>query len=207
MITAVQRRAAFFIPVKMNICIFAASSSKTDGIYLDAASQLGEMLASEGHNIVYGGGGIGLMGAVADAALKKGAKITGVIPSFMHDNGWGHPGLDDLVITEDMGSRKKEMFTLADAVIALPGGIGTLEELTEAITMKQLGLFRGPLIMLNTASFYNPFVNFLENIADLGFMRLAHKKIWTVAATPDEAIRALNKYIDWHDDPVSIARI
>ncbi|HCC70912.1 MAG TPA: TIGR00730 family Rossman fold protein [Bacteroidales bacterium] len=191
----------------MNICIFAASSSKIDKVYLDAASRLGEIIASEGHNIVYGGGDIGLMGALADAALKKGSKITGVIPSFMHENGWEHNGIDDIIITEDMGSRKKKMFEMSDAIIALPGGIGTIEELTEAIALKQLDLFRGALVILNTEEFYSPFIRFLEDIIDKGFMRNVHKRIWTVADNPAKAMEAIRKYRDWHDDPVSIARI
>ena len=148
----------------MNICVFAASSSKIDKVYKVDAVRLGELIASEGHNIIYGGGGIGLMGALADSAMRKGAKITGVIPSFMKDNGWGHEGIDEVILTEDMGSRKKKMFEMSDAVIALPGGIGTLEELTEAITMKQLGLFRGALVILNTQSFYDPLIAFLESV-------------------------------------------
>lgn len=191
----------------MNICVFAASSSKIDKVYIDDATRLGELIASEGHDIIYGGGGIGLMGALADAAMRKGAKITGVIPSFMRDNGWGHEGIDEIIITEDMGSRKKKMFEMSDSVIALPGGIGTLEELTEAITMKQLGLFRGALVILNTGSFYDNFITFLESVIGKGFMRKVHKQIWTVVKTPDEAIQAINKYKDWCDDPASIARI
>ena len=197
----------FFIVNIMNICVFAASSSKIDKAYLDDASRLGVLIAAEGHNIIYGGGGIGLMGALADAAMKNGAKITGVIPSFMRDNGWGHEGIDEIIITEDMGSRKKRMFEMSDAVIALPGGIGTLEELTEAITMKQLGLFRGALVILNTKSFYDHFITFLESVIGKGFMRNVHKQIWKVVKTPDEAIEAISNYRDWYDDPVSIARI
>jgi len=191
----------------MNICVFAASSSKIDKVYINAASRLGELIASMGHDIVFGGGGIGLMGAMADAAMNKGGKITGVIPSFMHDNGWGHGGIDALVITEDMASRKKKMFEMSDAVIALPGGIGTIEELTEAITMKQLGLFKGPLVILNTESFYSPLISFLEGIIEKNFMRKVHKNIWTVVGTPEQAMKAIGEYNDWHDDPASIARI
>lgn len=191
----------------MNICVFAASSSKVDKMYLDDAYHMGELIASSGHNIIYGGGEIGLMGALADAAMKKGAKITGVIPSFMRDHGWGHEDIDEIIITEDMGSRKKTMFELSDAVIALPGGIGTLEELTEAITMKQLGLFRGALIILNTGSFYDDFISFLESVIEKSFMRPIHKQIWTVAETPDQAMEAIKNYKDWYDDPASIARI
>lgn len=191
----------------MNICVFAASSSKTNNVYVNDARLLGKLLAKNGHRIIYGGGGIGLMGAMADEALKGGAKITGVIPEFMHHNGWGHNDIDELIITPDMDSRKKRMFELADAVIALPGGIGTLEELTEAITMKQLGLFKGALVILNTNSFYDGFLTFLESLIVKSFMRSLHAGIWKVAKDPDEAIRAISDYRDWFDDPVSIARI
>jgi len=207
MITGRSFKNGFFIVNIMNICVFAASSSKIERVYLDDAARLGVLIASEGHNIIYGGGGIGLMGALADAAMKNGAKITGVIPSFMRDNGWGHEGIDETIITQDMGSRKKKMFEMSDAVIALPGGIGTLEELTEAITMKQLGLFRGALVILNTGSFYDHLITFLESVILKGFMRKVHKQIWVVVKTPDEAIEAIRNYKDWCDDPVSIARI
>ena len=191
----------------MNIGVFAASSSKIEKIYIDAAERLGDLIASEGHNIVYGGGGIGLMGAMADKALKKGAKITGVIPSFMQENGWGHNKIDELIVTEDMGSRKKKMFELSDAIIALPGGIGTLEELTEAITMKQLGLFKGALVIINTSGFYEDLIFFLQGLIRKGFMHKAHRGIWEIASTPEEALDAIRNYNDWYDDPVSIARL
>ncbi|HKL66494.1 MAG TPA: TIGR00730 family Rossman fold protein [Bacteroidales bacterium] len=191
----------------MNICVFAASSSKTDTDYVNDARRLGELLAGAGHNIIYGGGGIGLMGAMADAAMKGGAKVTGVIPEFMHDNGWGHKDIDELILTADMGSRKKKMFELSDALVALPGGIGTLEELTEAITMKQLGLYKGALVILNTNSFYDGFLNFLESLINLSFMRSLHAGIWKVASGPEEVIEAIKEYRDWFDDPASIARI
>src|SRR5512133_3539912 len=108
----------------MNVCVFAASSSRIDNIYSDAASELGALLAGSGMNILYGGGGIGLMGKLADAALEKGGIVTGVIPEFMKAEGWGHPGVTKMIVTIDMGERKKWMFDRADAVVALPGGIG-----------------------------------------------------------------------------------
>lgn len=197
----------FFIVLKMNICVFAASSSKTDTVYVNDARRLGKLLAEAGHNIIYGGGDIGLMGAMADAALEGGAKVTGVIPGFMHDNGWGHKGISELIITADMGSRKKKMFELSDAVVALPGGIGTLEELTEAITLKQLGLYKGALVLLNTNSFYDGFLSFLESLINLSFMRSLHAGIWKVVSGPEEIIEAIKEYRDWFDDPASIARI
>ena len=102
------------------------------------------------------------MGRLADAVLKGEGEITGVIPSFMMDEGWDHPDVKNMIITGDMGERKKQMFAIADAVVALPGGLGTLEELTEAMTLKQLGLFQGPIIILNTMNFYKSFIEFLD---------------------------------------------
>ncbi len=196
-----------FYSYYMNIGVFAASSSLIDKVYLESAAQLGIIIASEGHRIVYGGGTVGLMGAMADAALSKGSKVTGVIPEFMHKNGWGHKGIDELIVTHDMSTRKKKIFEISDAIIALPGGIGTLEELTEAITMKQLGLFRGALVILNIDSFYEHFIEFIDSIIEKRFMREIHKKIWSVVSTPREALDVLKDYTDWHDDPLKIARI
>lgn len=191
----------------MRVCVFAASSSRIDGEYSRIASELGSLLAGSEMEAVYGGGGIGLMGRLADAVLEKGGKITGVIPRFMQDEGWGHQGVAAMIVTKDMGERKKKMFELSDAVIALPGGIGTMEELTEAITLKQLGLFRGPIIILNTLGYYNHFIEFLDHMIKSHFMRLEHKGIWEVVATPAEAIEAIRKYNGWVDDPRSIAKI
>ncbi|MFN8239672.1 MAG: TIGR00730 family Rossman fold protein [Bacteroidales bacterium] len=189
------------------ICIFAASSSRIDGAYSEAASLLGRLIAGEGFGVVYGGGGIGLMGKLADAVLESNGNITGVIPAFMVSEGWGHPGLASMVVTTDMGERKKTMLERSDAVIALPGGIGTLEELTEAITLKQLGLFKGPIIILNTLGYYDPFIELLDHMVKGHFMRLEHKGIWEVVETPGEAIAAIKKYEGWIDDPRQIARI
>jgi uncharacterized protein (TIGR00730 family) len=191
----------------MNVCVFAASSSRIDAIYSSAASELGALIAESGMNILYGGGGIGLMGKLADAALKKGGKITGVIPGFMKAEGWGHPGVTEMIVTADMGERKKWMFDRADAVVALPGGIGTLEELTEAITLKQLGLYKGPIVILNISDFYKPLLEFLDQLIQGGFLRLEHKDIWQIATTPGDVLKALAGYKGWMEDPRSIARI
>jgi uncharacterized protein (TIGR00730 family) len=191
----------------MNICVFAASSSRIDGIYSNAATELGTLLAESGMNIIYGGGGIGLMGKLADAALEKGGSVTGVIPEFMRREGWGHERLSEMIVTSDMGERKKWLFDRADAVVALPGGIGTLEELTEAITLKQLGLYKGPIIILNTAYFYRSLLNFLDQLIEGRFLRLEHKDIWQVVNSPSEVIKALASYKGWLEDPRSIARI
>jgi uncharacterized protein (TIGR00730 family) len=191
----------------MRVCVFAASSSRIDKEYSEVASRLGSLLAENNMDVVFGGGGIGLMGKVADAVLGRGAKITGVIPGFMKDEGWGHSGVKEMIVTPDMGERKKRMFSDSDAVIALPGGIGTTEELTEAITLKQLGLYSGPVIIMNTLGYYDHFIEFLDHMIRNNFMRLEHKGIWEVVDTPEEAIDALINYRGWIEDPRSIAKI
>ncbi len=191
----------------MKVCVFASSSNRIDGEYSLAASRLGTLLAGAGIEVVYGGGGIGLMGKLADAVLESGGKITGVIPGFMKDEGWDHPGVTDMIVTNDMGDRKKKMFSVSQAVIALPGGIGTLEELTEAITLKQLGIYKGPVVILNTMGYYRQFVEFLDHMISGHFLKLEHKEIWKVVNTPEEVIEYLHSYEGWIEDPRSIARI
>lgn len=191
----------------MTVCVFASSSSRIDIKYVKAAAELGTLFARSEVTVIYGGGGIGLMGALADAVIENGGSITGVIPSFMNDEGWGHPFVNDMIITSDMGERKKNMFAKADAVVALPGGIGTLEELTEAITLKQLGLFRGPVVILNTLNFYKSLIDFLENMVSGNFLRSEHKDMWVIADTPEDVLNALSNDKGWIDDPRKIAKI
>ncbi len=191
----------------MTVCIFASSSSRINNEYAIAASELGALLAKAGMGVVFGGGGIGLMGKLADSVLSNNGKITGVIPGFMKDEGWDHPQVKDMIITPDMGERKKKMFELADAVVALPGGVGTLEELTEAITLKQLGLFKGSIIILNTLNFYKSFTEFLDHMVKGEFLRFEHKGIWQIASTPEEVMEYLAKNEPWIHDPRSMAKI
>ena len=124
-----------------SVLVFCASSSTCDPAYHDAAASLGHAIASAGDTLVYGGGAVGSMGAMADAALAQGGSVVGVIPRFMRELEWAHPGLTELQLVDDMHERKREMLRLADAIVALPGGSGTFEELFEAITQKRLGLF------------------------------------------------------------------
>ena len=191
----------------MTVCVFASSSSRIDNRYATAATSLGELFAKAKTDVVYGGGGIGLMGRLADAVLANGGRITGVIPSFMKDEGWDHSAVSEMIITSDMGERKKRMFEMADAVVALPGGVGTLEELTEAMTLKQLGLFKGPIIILNTMNFYKSFIDFLEHMVAGNFLRYEHKGMWEVADSVEDVMVLLAKREDWHNDPRSIAKI
>ena len=191
----------------MTVCIFASSSSRINKEYASAASSLGLLLATAGMDVVFGGGGIGLMGKLADAVLENGGRITGVIPSFMKDEGWDHSAVSKMIVTTDMAERKKQMFAMANAIVALPGGVGTLEELTEAMTLKQLGLYRGPIIILNTQNFYKSFIEFLEHMVSGHFLRSEHKGMWEIATTAEEVMILLREHEDWHQDPRSIARI
>ncbi|MDX9930073.1 MAG: TIGR00730 family Rossman fold protein [Bacteroidales bacterium] len=191
----------------MKICVFASSSSILHEMYSAAAAGLGSELAGEGHEIIFGGGGIGLMGKLADAALESGGRVTGVIPGFMLEEGWGHSSVTEMIVTTDMNSRKKTMFSMADAIVALPGGIGTLEELTEAITLKQLGIWNGPVVILNTLGFYDLFLNMLDKMIAENFLRPQHREIWSVAATPGEVPAQIKNYGGWISNPRGIAKI
>jgi uncharacterized protein (TIGR00730 family) len=177
----------------MTICVFASSSSRIDSEYGIAASRLGTLLAKARLDVVFGGGGIGLMGKLANAVVENGGKITGVIPAFMKEEGWGHDGLNEMIITQNMSERKNRMFAMSDAIVALPGGVGTLEELTEAITLKQLSLWDGPIIILNTLGYYRSLLEFIDHMVNNQFMRFEHKGIWDIVDTPEEVITSLNR--------------
>ena len=174
-----------------NVCVFCASSANIDARYLEATRELGRLLAEGGWRCVNGGGAVGLMGAVTDGALDADGEVTGVIPKFMVDNGWCYDRLEDIIITADMHQRKQMMSEMADAVIALPGGVGTLEELLETLTWRQLGLVKVPVIILNTLGYYDALLAMLHHAIDQGFMKDSHAQLWQVAATPAEAITML----------------
>ena len=174
-----------------SVCVYCASSTKIDPVYCDAAHWLGTLLGLHRIRLVNGAGSTGLMAVVANAVLAQGGEVTGVIPRFMVERGWHHKGLTRLIEVEDMHERKKTMADLSDAVIALPGGCGTLEELLEAITWKQLGLSLRPIVLLNTKGYFNPLLDMLDKAIDENFMREQHRAIWQVADTPDEAMRQI----------------
>ena len=177
--------------IKGNVCVFCASSADIDERYLLAARELGQRLAEGGWRCVNGGGAVGLMGAVTDGTLDAGGEVTGVIPKFMVDNGWCYDRLEDVIITPDMHQRKQMMSEMADAVIALPGGVGTFEELLETLTWRQLGLVKVPVIILNTLGYYDALLTMLDHAINEGFMKSSHAALWQVASTPAEAIALL----------------
>ena len=180
-----------------NVCVYSASSTKIAPVYFAEAEKLGRLLAEKGINLINGAGCIGLMGAISDAALAAGGTVTGVIPRFMVEQGWHHQGLTRLVETETMHERKQLMANMADGVIALPGGCGTLEELLEIITWKQLGLYLNPIVILNTSGYFNPLLEMLEKSLDEHFMRPEHRALWQVAETPEQAVDLLYTIPRW----------
>ena len=190
-----------------NVCVYSASSTKIAPAYFAIAEELGRLLAIRGINLINGAGSIGLMAATSNAALAAGGTVTGVIPRFMVEQGWNHTGLTRLVETETMHERKQFMAEMSDGVIALPGGCGTMEELLEIITWKQLGLYLKPIVILNVNGFYNPLLEMLQQAIDENFMRREHGSIWQVATTAEEAIELLYTTPWWNTEVRKFAAI
>lgn len=179
-----------------SVCVYCASSTQIDPAYFQAASELGHLLGERNIRVINGAGNIGLMRAVSDAALESGGSVTGVIPRFMVEQGWHHEGLTELIEVDNMHERKQRMAALSDAVIALPGGCGTLEELLEIITWKQLGLYLNPVVILNIRQYFDPLLTMLSQAVDEHFMRPQHARMWAVAGTASEAVEQI------HTEPV-----
>ena len=174
-----------------SVCVYCASSTQIASKYFSAAEELGRLIAQKGLRLITGAGNQGLMNAIEEGSLAAGGKVTGIIPTFMMEEGWHHTGLTELIETRTIHERKEMMAKLSDGVIALPGGCGTLEELLEIITWKQLGLYLNPIIILNIDGYYDHLLAQLRQAIDENFMRAIHGDIWKVATTPDEAIDLL----------------
>ena len=180
-----------------SVCVYSASSTKIASVYFEAAEKLGSLLAKQHIRLINGAGSIGLMRSVADAVLENGGEVTGVIPHFMVEQNWHHTGLTELIEVTSMHERKQKMANLSDGIIALPGGCGTLEELLEIITWKQLGLYLNPIIIMNVNGFFDPLLEMLERAIEENFMRRQHGDIWKVARTPEEAVELLQTTPVW----------
>lgn len=191
----------------MNITVYAASSGQLPEVYQQAAAELGFALARRGHTLINGAGCTGLMSATTDAVLAEGGKAIGVIPQFMIEQGWEHKGMTELIITPDMHTRKETMASRSDACIACPGGVGTLEELLEIITWKQLGLYGKPVVILNTNDYYTPLLAQFERCVEERFMRPQHAEIWKVAATPEEAVLLCETTPHWDSSVRKLAAL
>lgn len=171
-----------------HITIYGASSPDIDPRFAAAARELGALIAARGVTLVCGGGRTGLMAAAIEGATAAGGKTIGILPQFMIDRRWSHPDLAETVATPDMHTRKQRMASLSGSVIALPGGVGTLEELLEIITWRQLGLYQGNIVILNTLNYFDPLLRMLEQSVELHFMNPDHRTLWRVAADPAEAV-------------------
>ena len=189
------------------VCVYSASSTQIDEAYFSAARTLGTLLAEKGISLINGAGKMGLMAAVTDAVMQHGGEAIGVIPRFMVEQGWHHTGMSQLLIVNDMHERKQTMAKLSDAVIALPGGCGTLEELLEVITWKQLGLYLNPIILLNTKGYFTSLLEMMQRAVDEHFMRIQHAAIWRVAQTPEEAVEMLFTTPRWDSSVRKFAAI
>jgi uncharacterized protein (TIGR00730 family) len=195
------------LPVGRAVCVYCASSRQSHPDYRAAAHRLGEVLADAGIGVIYGGGAVGSMGALADGALAQGGRVTGILPRFMADLEWGHERLTELQVVEDLRTRKHLMLTLSQAAIALPGGSGTLEELLEVITLKRLGLYVNPIVLVNTRAFFAPLLALLEQAVSERFMDPRHLDMWQVVATPDEVPEALASAPAWSAQARSFAAL
>ena len=179
------------------VCVYCASSRQCDQIYHDAATRLGGFLARNQVTIVYGGGKSGSMGALADGALAEGGRVIGVLPRFMDEVEWGHQRLSELILVNDMHERKRLMIQEVDAVIAMPGACGTWEELFEAMSFKRLGLYAGPIIIVNTNRYYTPMLEMLDRSVEQHFMDERHREMWVVVEEPEQVLEAIKNSPQW----------
>jgi uncharacterized protein (TIGR00730 family) len=192
------------VPALSSVCVFCGSNGGADPAYLAAAEAVGAGLAQRGIRIVYGGGRVGLMGALADSARAAGAEVVGVMPQALVDREIGHTGIDDLRVVDTMHERKALMVELADAFVALPGGIGTLEELFEVYTWAQLGIHAKPLALLDVAGYYEPLAAFLDHAVAQRFLRAETRAMLAVADSIEDVLEtferwrppAMHKWID-----------
>ncbi|UCE08568.1 MAG: TIGR00730 family Rossman fold protein [bacterium] len=189
------------------VCVFCASSRQTDSIYLEAAYRLGAIFARESITLVYGGGAVGSMGELANGALSQRGTVIGIIPKFMFELEWAYQGITELKIVKDMHERKKLVMEGSDAIVALPGGCGTFEELFEALTLKRLGFYLNPIIIVNVKRFYDPLIELLERSIAEKFMDSRHRAMWSVVDRPEQVLDAIQNAPAWSGDARQFACI
>lgn len=166
-----------------SICVYCGASSGTSEAFVNIARELGQEMAGRGIRLIYGGGGIGLMGAVADATMAAGGEVIGIIPEHLQRAELGHRGLTELKIVDTMHTRKRMMFDLSDAFVILPGGMGTLDETFEIITWRQLGMHDKPIILISHDSYWEPFLDLVDHVIDNGFARPAARQLFSVVGS------------------------
>lgn len=190
-----------------SIAVYCASSNKVRASFVAAAERLGELMAEAGMRLVYGDGGIGLMAAVARGALRAGGEVVGVIPQFMVDQGWNNPDSTQTIVTQTMHERKATICEISDAMVALPGGIGTFEELLECLTWKQLGLHHNPVVILNTDGYYDNLLACIDQMVEEQMMRPIHKNMYMVVNDPEEVLPAIMNAPAWDPNTRRLASI
>ncbi len=180
-------------PHSLSVCVYCGSREGTEAAFAQAAVRAGALIGRRGWQLVYGGGRAGLMGRVADAALAAGARVVGVIPHSLMERELGHPGLDELHVVQTMHERKRMMAERSDAFVALPGGIGTFEELFEAWTWRQLGYHDKPIGLLNVGGYYDKLIEFLDQTQACGFVNESQRRLLQVADSPEELLDCLHE--------------
>jgi uncharacterized protein (TIGR00730 family) len=177
--------------MSISVCIFCGSQHGTDPRYRAAATRFGELAGAAGLRVIYGGGQVGLMGAAADASMSAGGQVVGLIPARLLEREVGHRAITELVVTRDMFERKAEMIARSDAFVVLPGGFGTLDELLEVVTLRQLGYHDKPIVIVNLGGYWDPFLALVERVIDEGFAAPTVRRLYTVVDEVDDVLAEL----------------
>lgn len=187
------------------ICVYCASSPNIKQSFFDATETLAQLFVKDNIELVFGGGAKGLMGKLADTVIKNNGKIKGIMPQFMNEVEWAHKGVSDFEFTETMHQRKARFLENIDGLVALPGGCGTLEELLEAITLKRLGQFTKPIVILNTDNYYAPLKDMLNRSVEEKFMDVKHLEMWRFVDEPEQVIDALKNSPNWDSGAINFS--
>ena len=177
-----------------SICVFCGSSAGNNPVYIEAAQALGKLMVQEKIQLVYGGGSIGLMGTIADQVMESGGEVLGVIPKFLDDLEVGHKSISELILVDSMHQRKTKTEELSEGVIAMPGGFGTMEELTEMLTWAQLKLVKKPIGLLNTNGYYDAFLRFVDHMVDEGFLKESNRRLLLADGTPEGLLQKMRDF-------------
>lgn len=189
------------------VCVYCASSDKIDPKYFEATEIIAKTLVRNNTTVVYGGGAVGLMGKLADTVLAEKGRIIGIMPHFMKEVEYHHKDVNEFIFTADMHERKKQFMIGVDALITLPGGCGTFEEFMEAITLKRLGVFTKPIVMLNLDGYYDNLLDMMDKAVDSGFLSEKHLEMWNVFEDPKDVLTAIEQSTPWSKDAIKFAQV